>query len=98
MVIEDEQVESTKCSKDDKVIHSVKLPPPFPQKFKKNKEDECFGKFIELLKQVHINLPLVDILQGIPKYAKFVKDIVANKSKLTEYATVALTEEVSSRI
>ncbi|XP_055800390.1 uncharacterized protein LOC129869807 [Solanum dulcamara] len=36
--------------------------------------------------------------QGIPKYAKFVKDIVANKSKLAEFATVALTEECSSRI
>ncbi|XP_055824226.1 uncharacterized protein LOC129892666 [Solanum dulcamara] len=36
--------------------------------------------------------------QGIPRYAKFVKDIVANKSKLAEFATVALTEECSSRI
>ncbi|XP_055814492.1 uncharacterized protein LOC129884175 [Solanum dulcamara] len=35
---------------------------------------------------------------GIPKYAKFVKYIVANKSKLAEFKTVALTEECSSRI
>lgn len=27
-----------------------RLPPPFPQKFKKKKEDECFQKFIRLLK------------------------------------------------
>ncbi|XP_055822133.1 uncharacterized protein LOC129890651 [Solanum dulcamara] len=47
---------------------------------------------------VQINLPLIDVLKGIPKYAKFVKDIVANKSKLAEFATVALTEECSSRI
>jgi len=76
----------------------VKPPPPFPQKFRKQKEEECFGKFIELLKQVHVNLPLIDVLQGIPKYAKYVKDVVANKSRLAEYATVALTEECSSRI
>ncbi|XP_055812065.1 uncharacterized protein LOC129881982 [Solanum dulcamara] len=48
--------------------------------------------------QVQINLPLIDVLRGIPKYAKFVRDIVANKSKLAEFATVALTEECSSRI
>ncbi|XP_049400024.1 uncharacterized protein LOC125864138 [Solanum stenotomum] len=64
----------------------VKPPPPFPQKFRIQKEEECFGKFIEMLKQ------------GIPKYAKYVKDVVSNKSRLSEYATVALTEEYSSRI
>ena len=41
---------------------------------------------------------MVDILQGIPKYAKYVKDIVASKGRLMEYETVALTEECSSRI
>ena len=51
-----------------------------------------------LLKQVHINLLLVDILQGISKYAKYVKDIVASKWRLTEYETVALTKECRSRI
>ncbi|KAH0699023.1 hypothetical protein KY284_013238 [Solanum tuberosum] len=35
---------------------------------------------------------------GIPKYAKYVKDIVASKRRLTEYETVALTEECSCRI
>ncbi|XP_049344141.1 uncharacterized protein LOC125808482 [Solanum verrucosum] len=48
--------------------------------------------------EVHINLPLVDILQGIPKYAKYVKDIVESKMRLTEYETIALTEERNSRI
>ncbi|XP_049397269.1 uncharacterized protein LOC125861403 [Solanum stenotomum] len=35
---------------------------------------------------------------GIPRYAKYVKEIVANKRRLTEYETVALTEECNSRI
>ncbi|XP_009757644.1 uncharacterized protein [Nicotiana sylvestris] len=45
-----------------------------------------------------INIPFVDILQEVPKYAKYIKDTVANKRKLTEFKTVALTEECSSRI
>ncbi|XP_070010829.1 uncharacterized protein [Nicotiana sylvestris] len=40
----------------------------------------------------------VDILQEVPKYTKYIKDIVANKRRLTEFETVALTEECSSRI
>ncbi|XP_070006757.1 uncharacterized protein [Nicotiana sylvestris] len=47
-------------------------------------------------KPVQINIPLVDILQEVPKYAKYIKDIVANKRRLTEFETVALTEECSS--
>ncbi|XP_055803000.1 uncharacterized protein LOC129872134 [Solanum dulcamara] len=76
----------------------IKPSPPFPQKFKKKKEEKCFAKFIDFLKQVQINLPLIDILQGIPKYAKYVKDIVSNKRKWDKYKTVALTEECNSRI
>ncbi|KAH0769058.1 hypothetical protein KY290_013039 [Solanum tuberosum] len=36
--------------------------------------------------------------RDIPKYVKYVKDVVANKSRLAKYATVALTEECSSKI
>ncbi|KAK4707417.1 hypothetical protein R3W88_033018 [Solanum pinnatisectum] len=58
--------ESEVGAQEEKVQPIVKPPPSFPQKFKKQKEDKCFGKFLSLLKQFHINLPLVDVLQGIP--------------------------------
>ncbi|XP_075079810.1 uncharacterized protein LOC107765183 [Nicotiana tabacum] len=48
-----------------------------------------------MLKQIHLNIPLMDML---PKYAKYIKDIMANKRKLTEFETVTLTEECTSRI
>ncbi|XP_015168628.1 uncharacterized protein [Solanum tuberosum] len=95
---ESEPNESEVVAQEERVQPIVKPPPPFPQKFKKQKENECFGKFLSLLKQVHIKLPLVDVLQGIPRYAKYVKEIMANKRRLTEYETIALTEECSSRI
>ncbi|XP_060178013.1 uncharacterized protein LOC132607949 [Lycium barbarum] len=76
----------------------AKPPPPFPQRLVRQKEEATYKKFIDLLKQVHMNVPLVDMLQGIPTYAKYIKDIVANKSLFTEYTTVALTEECDSRI
>ncbi|XP_060182918.1 uncharacterized protein LOC132612855 [Lycium barbarum] len=74
----------------------TKPPPPFPQRLAKQKEEAIYKKFLDLLKQVHLNVPLVDMLQGIPKYAKYIKDIMKNKSHFTEYDTVALTEECTS--
>ncbi|XP_070015937.1 uncharacterized protein [Nicotiana sylvestris] len=38
------------------------------------------------------------VIREIPKYAKYIKDIVANKKRLTEFETVALTEECTSRV
>jgi len=59
---ESEPKEGEVIAQEERVQPIVKSPPPFPQKFKKQKKDECFGKFLSLLKQVHINLPLVDVL------------------------------------
>ncbi|XP_019232822.1 PREDICTED: uncharacterized protein LOC109213477 [Nicotiana attenuata] len=73
-------------------------PPPFPQRLQKLRDNAAYKKFLDILKQVQINIPLVDILQEVPKYAKYIKDIVANKRRLTEFETVALIEEYSSRI
>ncbi|XP_075074787.1 uncharacterized protein LOC142162341 [Nicotiana tabacum] len=73
-------------------------PPPFPQILQKLRDNVVYKKFLNILKQVQINIPLVDILQEVPKYAKYIKDIVANKRRLTEFETVALTEECSSKI
>jgi len=45
-----------------------------------------------MLSQIQLNIPLVDAIRDIPKYAKYIKYIVANKRRLTEFETVALTE------
>ncbi|KAK8656617.1 hypothetical protein V6N13_098562 [Hibiscus sabdariffa] len=57
-------------------------PPPFPQRLKKQKQDYQFKKFFDILKQVHINLPLVEALQQMPNYAKFLKDMVTRKKRI----------------
>nr|XP_009622082.1 uncharacterized protein LOC104113579 [Nicotiana tomentosiformis] len=77
----------------------VARPPPiFPQRLQKVKDNVAFKMFHDILKQVQINIPLVDLLQKVPKYAKYIKDIVATKRRLTEFETMALNEECSSRI
>ncbi|XP_061371563.1 uncharacterized protein LOC133314132 [Gastrolobium bilobum] len=65
----------------------------FPQRTRKQQDDKQFGKFMEILKQLHINIPLVDTLEQMPKYVKFMKDVLSKKRGITEYETVKMTQE-----
>ena len=58
--------------------------------------DDQFSKFLSIFKQLHINIPLIDALEQMPKYAKFLKDIISKKRKLEEHETIMLTEESSA--
>ena len=51
-------------------------------------------KFL-LLKQVQIYMSLVDFLQGIPIYAKYVKEIVENKRRMTNTRQFHLLNRVA---
>ncbi|XP_038885487.1 uncharacterized protein LOC120075850 [Benincasa hispida] len=46
--------------------------------------------------ELHINIPLVEALEQMPSYVKFLKDILANKRKIGKNETVALTYECSA--
>ncbi|KAL4311717.1 hypothetical protein GQ457_01G019770 [Hibiscus cannabinus] len=70
----------------------IKPPPPFPQRLKKQKHDYQFKKFFDILKQVHINLPLLEALHQMPNYAKFLKDMVSRKKRIEEFETAAATK------
>ncbi|KAK8613673.1 hypothetical protein V6N13_101430 [Hibiscus sabdariffa] len=66
-------------TKSDK-LENIRPPPPFPQRLKKQKHDYQFKKFFDILKQVHINLPLVEALQQMPNYVNFSTKIPAKKT------------------
>ncbi|XP_075084908.1 uncharacterized protein LOC107761043 [Nicotiana tabacum] len=58
---------------------SERVPPLFPQRLRKKNDDHMFHKFLNMLKKIHLHIPLVDMLREVPKYAKYIKDIVAKK-------------------
>ncbi|KAH9718247.1 hypothetical protein KPL71_022145 [Citrus sinensis] len=93
---------ATTCTKPNKqslispeTTQQFRHPPPFPQRFQKQKQDKQFSKFLEVLKQLHINIPFVEALEQMPNYVKFLKDILARKRRLGEFETVALTQKSS---
>ncbi|XP_042003894.1 uncharacterized protein LOC121752868 [Salvia splendens] len=50
------------------------------------------------MSKVHINIPLVEALQQMSNYAKFLKNVVARKRKWGKYETMGLTENCSAII
>ncbi|XP_070031630.1 uncharacterized protein [Nicotiana tomentosiformis] len=71
-------------------------PTPFPQRLVKYHKDEQYKKFMEMLKQIQINIPLIDALREIPGYAKMMKDLMSRKFDLQDLATVTLTQTCSA--
>jgi hypothetical protein len=59
--------------------------------------DDQFSKFVEVIKKLYVNLPLLDAIQ-VPTYAKYIKDIHGNKRFLPTTEVVQLIEECSATI
>ncbi|KAL5565633.1 hypothetical protein UlMin_028797 [Ulmus minor] len=63
-------------------------PPPFPQRFKKQQQDHQFRRFLDVLKQLHINIPLVEALEQMPNYVKFMKDMLTKKRRFGDFQVI----------
>ena len=67
-------------SEKDKTSH---VPPaPYPHRLRAPKKVNNDFEIYELFKQVKVNIPLLDAINQIPSYAKFLKDLCIVKIKL----------------
>ena len=71
---------------------------PFPQRFQKSKIEEQFSKFLNVFKKIEIIIPFLEAMTQMPQYAKFMKDILSKKRKITEEGIVILTAICSAVI
>ncbi|GJV16506.1 hypothetical protein Tco_1361829 [Tanacetum coccineum] len=69
---------------------------PFPYRVRKEKEEAQQRNFLENLKQLHINIPLIEALVKTPKYTKFMKNLLTNKFRLEEACTVTMNQRCSA--
>ena len=83
-------------AKDQLSMTEPTSPIPYPQRLKKNKMDKQFAKFMEVFKKLYINISFADVLEQMPNYVKFMKDILSKKRRLSDFETVNLTEECSA--
>ena len=73
-------------------------PPPFPQALKSKKKAINQVEILEVLRQVKVNIPLLDMIQQVPTYAKFLKDLCIVKRGLNFDKNGFLTKQVSAII
>ena len=82
--------------KEDSMKHC--MPPPFPQALRSKKKASQQAGILEVLRQVKVNIPLLDIIKQVPAYAKFLKDLCKIKKGLGIEKKAFLTEQVSAII
>jgi len=75
-------------------------PPPYPNRLKPKtkKMEELDKEILNTFKKVEINIPLLDAIRQIPKYAKFLKELCTNKRRIMDKEVVNMGRNVSSLI
>jgi hypothetical protein len=76
----------------------TKIPQLKPRYFR-GKPDNHFDKFVEVVRRLSINMPLLDALQ-VPTYSRYFKDILANKYEIATLSVdhVKMFEQCSAAI
>ncbi|GKA08262.1 reverse transcriptase domain-containing protein [Tanacetum coccineum] len=92
----DDGVENKSSSIPEKAAHPLVKPQqssiPFPNRVRKEKEEALQQNFLENLKQLDTNIPFFEALFQIPKYARYLKSLLTNKSRLEEACTETINE------
>ncbi|RDX89844.1 hypothetical protein CR513_28365, partial [Mucuna pruriens] len=57
------------------------VPLPFPSRTLSRRKPESDEELLKMFRKVEINIPLLDAIKQIPKYAKFVKELCVYKRK-----------------
>ncbi|XP_070004700.1 uncharacterized protein [Nicotiana sylvestris] len=68
------------------------IPAPFPQILVKQKKEDQYKKLMEILRQIQLNIPLMDALREMPGYAKMMKDLMSRKFDFQDLSTVTLAQ------
>ncbi|GJZ72840.1 reverse transcriptase domain-containing protein [Tanacetum coccineum] len=57
---------------------------PYPQRLRKEKMEAQYGKFLDMIRAFRINVPLVDVLAGMPNYYNSTKTWRPSENMLVE--------------
>uniref|UniRef100_A0A1S4B756 Uncharacterized protein n=1 Tax=Nicotiana tabacum TaxID=4097 RepID=A0A1S4B756_TOBAC len=94
--VEEPVVEIESDKEKSQVIGKKRPPAPFPQRLAKHQKEEQHKNFFEILKQIHVNILLIEALKEMPRYAKMMKDLMSRKFDFQDLATIILTQTCSA--
>ncbi|XP_071917150.1 uncharacterized protein [Coffea arabica] len=89
--VEGPKVENLKSKNEEEIEKEIE-----EERLEKTKKAEKKKELLDVFRKVEINIPLLDAIKQIPKYAKFFKDLCTHKRKLRGDKKVAVEENVSA--
>ncbi|GJU08700.1 hypothetical protein Tco_1125130 [Tanacetum coccineum] len=92
------KIQNPKPVKETPLPKPYKLKISYPQHLRKEKMEAQYEKFLDMIRAVRINVPLIDVLAGMPNYGKFLKELISNKHKIKQISTAFLSDESSAMI
>ncbi|XP_071687571.1 uncharacterized protein [Rutidosis leptorrhynchoides] len=68
-------------------------PVPYPKALKKDKLAAQYKKFQDMMKNISINLPIIDVHKGMPNYGRFIKELISQRGKYHDETSFFIEEE-----
>ncbi|KAL4290098.1 hypothetical protein GQ457_14G026980 [Hibiscus cannabinus] len=72
---------SQKYSTPEPELSPYVVQPPLPSKFIKYNKQPQEKEILDVFRKVEINIPLIEVIRKLPRYAPFLKEFCANKRK-----------------
>ncbi|CAN6716326.1 unnamed protein product [Malus baccata var. baccata] len=67
-----------------------------PSRFMQTKKEEAEKDILETLRKVQVNIPLLDAIKQVPRYAKFLKELCTTRKRISTKEVVKVGENVSA--
>ncbi|CAN6547555.1 unnamed protein product [Malus baccata var. baccata] len=74
--------QTNKVSPNSNFSSSIPLSVPFPSRFRQSKKEENEKDILEIFRKVQVNIPLLDAIKQVPKYAKFLKKLCTTRKRI----------------
>ncbi|KAM2661082.1 hypothetical protein EV2_023432 [Malus domestica] len=90
--------QTTKVSPNSTFSSSIPLNVPFPGRFRQSKKEEAEKDILETFRKVQVNIPLLDAIKQVPRYAKFLKELCTSRRRISNKEVVQVSENVSAML
>lgn len=71
---------------------------PYPHPLTKKAKERQYARFLDIFNRLQINIPFTEALEQMSTYAKFVKEILTKKRRITDEETIHLDASCSEII